>query len=179
MTHVRSKQAGLTLVVSLIMLVVLTLLVVSAIRFGNINLKVAANAQVDAEAQAASLVAIEQMLQTVDAADDISTVAAVSQSSISTGGTSYKVDVAAPTCITTRYVMNTELNYKTASDRVCYGNNDADQILGSGGTIVAQPTQCKSQQWEVQSSLNDSASAASMTMVQGISARVGEEAQCP
>ena len=33
-------QSGMTLVVSLIMLIVLTLLVVSAIRFGNINLKI-------------------------------------------------------------------------------------------------------------------------------------------
>jgi Tfp pilus assembly protein PilX len=174
----RSPQAGLTLIVSLIMLVVLTLLVVSAIRFGNINLKVAANAQVDAEGQAASLVAIEQMLQTVDAADKIEDVAAVSQSSISTGGSTYKVDVSKPTCITTRYVMNTELK-STGDDLACFGKQDADVSIGANGKLNSLPTECKSQQWEVQSSLNDSASGAQITMVQGISARVGEEATCP
>ena len=48
------RQKGMTLVVALVMLVVLTLLVVSAIRFGNINLRIAGNAQSEAEATSAA-----------------------------------------------------------------------------------------------------------------------------
>lgn len=176
----RRSQTGVTLVVSLIMLVVLTLLVVSAIRFGNINLKVANNAQIDAEGQAAALTAIEQMLVTIDDAEKIDDVAAMNQLNISTGGSSYKVDVTKPGCIMTRYLMTDELAPQTKpEDRACFGGGGADQILNSSGVIVAQPTECKSQQWETTASINDTTSGASITMVQGVSARVSLEVQCP
>jgi len=174
----RSSQSGVTLVVSLIMLIVLTLLVVSAIRFGNINLKVATNAQTDTEAQAAAQIGIDQMLAAIDA-DKPDTVSAISGASISTGGTSYTVNVAKPSCIMSRYVMTTELNPKLANDRVCYGKGDADQIINSSGTVIAQPSECKSQQWEITSTLSDPTSGANITVVQGISARVSLEVQCP
>ena len=179
MTRGRHSQSGMTLVVSLIMLIVLTLLVVSAIRFGNINLKVAANAQVDAEASAAAQVAIEQMMLSVNDADKIDEVPAMPQTAISTGGSTYKIDVAKPGCVTSRYVMSTELNYTISSDRLCYGGGGADQILTSTGAIASQPTECKSQTWEIQASLNDATSGANLTMVQGVSARVGQEVTCP
>jgi hypothetical protein len=172
-------QSGITLVVSLIMLVVLTLLVVSAIRFGNINLKVANNAQIDAEAQAAAQVALEKMVAAADAADKLDEVVAMPNLSVSTGGTSYAVTVAKPSCTMSRYVMTTELNPAVASDRVCYGGGGADQIISATGTVIAQPTECKSQQWEVTSTLNDAGSGASITLVQGLSARVSLEVQCP
>jgi hypothetical protein len=175
----RSRQTGITLIVSLIMLIVLTLLVVSAIRFGNINLKVANNAQIDTEAQAAVQVGLEKMLSAIDLADKPDTVAAMLGTSISTGGTSYTVDVAKPTCILSKYVMSTELDPRKQADRVCFGGGGADQILDVNGKIIAQPTECKSQQWELKSTLNDPVSGANITLVQGISARVSLEVQCP
>ncbi|HUR90362.1 MAG TPA: PilX N-terminal domain-containing pilus assembly protein [Ramlibacter sp.] len=175
----RDKQSGVTLVVSLIMLIVLTLLVVSAIRFGNINLKVANNAQVDAEAQAAAQIAIERMVAAVDDADKPDEVAAMANLSISTGGALYPVSVAKPSCILSSYVMSTSLDPSKASDRVCFGGGGADQIINSSGTIIAQPTECKSQNWEVVASLNDASSGANITLVQGLSARVSVEVQCP
>jgi hypothetical protein len=176
----RNFQTGVTLVVSLIMLVVLTLMVISSIRFGNINLKVANNAQIDAEAQAASLTAIEKMLVEIDAADKIDDVAAMNNQTISTGGTSYQVSVSKPACIMTRYLMSTELKPRTnPEDRACFGGGGADQIISATGTIVAQPTECKSQQWETTAAIADASSGANMTMVQGVSARVSLEVQCP
>ena len=80
------RQSGITLVVSLIMLVVLTLLVVSAIRFGNINLRIAGNAQTEAEASAATQVALEQMLQEINTTEKVDTIAAKPAVIISTGG---------------------------------------------------------------------------------------------
>jgi hypothetical protein len=174
----RSSQAGVTLVVSLIMLIVLTLLVVSAIRFGNINLKVANNAQVDTESQAAAQIGIDKMLAVIDA-DKPDTAAALSGLSISTGGASYTVNVAKPSCMVSRYVMSTELNPKIDADRVCYGKGDSDPILDVNGKVIPQPTECKSQQWEITSTLSDAGSGANITLVQGISARVSLEVQCP
>jgi hypothetical protein len=75
--------------------------------------------------------------------------------------------------------MSTELNPTVPADRVCYGGGGADQIISSSGTIIAQPTECKSQTWEVTSTLTDAGSGANITLVQGISARVSLEVQCP
>jgi len=57
------RQQGITLIVSLIMLVVVTLLAVYAIRASNTNLRIAGNSQVQAEAEAATDVAIAQVIE--------------------------------------------------------------------------------------------------------------------
>lgn len=55
-------QSGASLLVSLIMLLVLTILVVSAIRSSSTNLKIAGNMQAQTEATAAAQQAIEQVM---------------------------------------------------------------------------------------------------------------------
>jgi Tfp pilus assembly protein PilX len=60
------RQHGSSLLLSLVMLVVLTLLVVSAIRMSNTNLKTVGNMQVKNEAVAAAQQAIEQVMSSVD-----------------------------------------------------------------------------------------------------------------
>ena len=50
------RQSGMTLVIVLVMLVVVSLLVASAIRFSTINLKISGNVQSETEASAAALV---------------------------------------------------------------------------------------------------------------------------
>ncbi|KAF3997804.1 PilX N-terminal domain-containing pilus assembly protein [Glaciimonas immobilis] len=60
------KQRGATLVVGLVMLLVLTLLVVSAIRMGNANLKTVGNMQAKNEATAAAQQAIEQIMSNLN-----------------------------------------------------------------------------------------------------------------
>lgn len=172
------SQSGMTLVISLIMLIVLTLLVVSAIRFGNINLKIATNTQAEAEAAAAAQVALEQMLKQIDAADDIASVSAMTNANISTGGTTYKVNVTKPSCNLTSYVQSTELDPSNSVDRLCFGGGGSEVIFDKDGKPVAQPTECKSQIWETQASVSDSGSGANVTMVQGISVRVSVEQSC-
>lgn len=57
-----TSQCGATLLISLIMLVVLTLFVISAINLTNVNLRIAGNMQIQAETQAAAQQAIEQLI---------------------------------------------------------------------------------------------------------------------
>jgi hypothetical protein len=176
---VKSRQSGITLVVSLIMLIVLTLLVVSAVRFGNINLKIAGNAQTEAEATAATQVAIEQTLQTVLAATDVSTVAAQPTLAVSTGGASYTVNVAKPTCVLTKNIKNVELDPTKNDDRLCFGTADPDSLVGSDGKLLAAPTSCKSQQWDIAATTAEATTGAQVSMLQGVSLRVSAEVQCP
>jgi len=175
----RASQSGVTLVVSLIMLVVLTLLVVSAIRFGNINLKITQNAQVEAEATAAAQVAIEQMMAEVNGSSDITTIAAKVNQSISTGATAYKVSVTKPACVLSRNVESDELDHEDEDDRLCYGGGGIELPLDKNNKPIVPPKECKQQQWEVQADVNDSASGAKLTLLQGLAVRVGVHVACP
>jgi Tfp pilus assembly protein PilX len=174
----RQAQAGITLVVSLIMLIVLTLLVVSAIRFGNINLRIAANAQFEAEAVAATRVALEQMVAAVDVAPKIDAITAVTKT-ISTGGKTYNVAVTKPACILTKNVNSTELDATKAADRVCFEGNDVERQVQADFKLTKTPTACKDQQWDVGATLEDADSGAKVSMLQGVAVRVGAEIQCP
>jgi len=175
----RGRQIGITLVVSLIMLVVLTLLVVSAIRFGNINLKISGNAQVEAEAMAATQVAIEKMVKEVASATKIDLVAAQPTMQVSTGAGTYTVNVEKPACTLSKSIRNTELDSSKEADQTCFGNNDQQDQIDATGKLVQAPTTCKSQQWEVKASLSDAASGAQVNVLQGVSLRVPSEVQCP
>jgi hypothetical protein len=170
-------QSGITLVVSMIMLIVLTLLVVSAIRFGSINLKIAGNAQMDAEAATATQVAMDQMLIDISDSTKIDTVPAKPQQVISTGGTTYKVDVAKPSCGMSRNVVSTSLDPSNAADRLCFGGGGGDPLVDASGKLTLPPTECKDQLWDVKAILNDAGSPT--TIGQGVAARVSVEVQCP
>jgi Tfp pilus assembly protein PilX len=77
MTAARSmaRQGGATLLVALIMLVMLTLFAVSAIRTGNIGLKVVGNQQTQKLMEASAQEAIEQVLSNLGNFDPINVVA--------------------------------------------------------------------------------------------------------
>jgi Tfp pilus assembly protein PilX len=173
-------QSGMTLVVALVMLVVLTLLVVSAIRFGNINLKIAGNAQVETEATAAAQVALETAVQTMVAATDISAIAAQPTLSVPTGGVTYTVAVTKPGCLFTKNVPTADLDASKPADQVCFEATDTDKLVTSAGTLTTTPSACKDQQWDVQASVTDTDNTgAKVTVLQGASVRVGAQVECP
>ena len=173
------RQAGLTLVVSLIMLIVLTLLVVSAIRFGNINVRIAGNAQTEAEAVAAAQVAVERTIQLVIDAAKVDDVPAQPALVVPTGGASYTVSVAKPSCLATRNIPNSELDPARAEDVYCYSSPTQLPILDADGNPVTTSTACKNQQWDIAASVDDAATGARVTIAQGVAMRVGAAVQCP
>jgi Tfp pilus assembly protein PilX len=174
----RRAQSGMTLVVSLIMLIVLTLLVVSAIRFGNINLKITGNAQTKAESTAAAQVAIEQTVQAAVTGGNLSAMSAAS-STVSTGGTSYTVSLSKPTCNLTQNVATSSLDPSNTADRACFGQSDTDKLISSDGSLTSAPSACKDQLWDISAGVNDGSSGASVTVAQGVSLRVSAEVSCP
>lgn len=185
MMRTHRHQSGLTLVVSLIMLIVLTLLVVSAIRFGNINLKITGNAQAQAEAAAAAQVAVEQQIKSVlDGSAKLSNIAAAT-APVSTGGTSYSVSTTKPACQLTKDVDTQTLNALNSADQLCFnaGNmSGPTQVLGSGTGVVMPSQACKDQQWELSAGVNDTGaggSGAKVTVLQGVALRVSAEIGCP
>jgi Tfp pilus assembly protein PilX len=80
--HTRS-QRGMTLLVSLIMLVVMTLFAITAIRTGNIGLKIVGNQQMQKLMESAAAQAVEQVVSNLanfDSANTIAPTATVAQS---------------------------------------------------------------------------------------------------
>ena len=172
-------QSGITLIVSLIMLVVLTLLVVSAIRFGNLNLKISGNAQAEVEATAAAQVAIEKMVVEIVTADKVDSVKAQPEMLVSTGGATYKVNATKPVCVFNKNIDTTTLNPEDPGDKDCFESGDPDGPLGPDGKPIAKPTACKDQQWEVAVAVDDTKTGAKVSMLQGIALRVEAAVQCP
>ena len=175
----RQSQRGITLIVSLIMLAVLTLIVVSAIRFGNINVKIAGNAQTEAEAAAATQVAIETMMKAVDDAAKIDEVAAVPAMQVSTGGATYVVSATKPACVLSRNIATTELDPSKPADRACVGGSGQDVIFDATGKPIPPPSTCKDQQWDIAANIVNDQNGANVSMLQGVAVRVSSEVQCP
>jgi len=174
----RNAQSGMTLVIALVMLVVLTLLVVSAVRFGNINLRIAGNVQSETEAAAAAQVAVESTIATMAASANISAIAA-SAPTISTGGKTYGVAVNAPNCVFSKQVTTDTLDPTKPADRVCFEGSDVDKLVTATGALSSSPSACKDQQWDVVASVANDPSGANLTMLQGAAVRVGAQVVCP
>jgi Tfp pilus assembly protein PilX len=174
----RRAQAGLTLVISLIMLVVLTLLVVSAIRFSNINLRLAGNAQTQAEAAAAAQVAIEKVVASATAGTNLSAMSQAT-STVSTGGASYAVTVSKPVCNMTQDIDPKTLDPSNTADQKCFGLTDPDKLVTSDTKLTSAPTACKNQLWDIGATVGDATSGAAVSMLQGVTLRVGAEVSCP
>lgn len=175
-----SRQQGMTLIVALVMLVVLTLLVVSAVRFGNINLRISGNMQAETEAQAAAQVALEQMVDTINAAPNISAIPEKENVPVSTGGITYAVSVSRPACIFTNNIPTPKLDPDKPADQPCFESGDrGDVMVTHEDTLTAHSTACKEQQWDVEAAVDDSSSGAKTSMLQGLSVRVGAEVVCP
>lgn len=178
-TLATQRQQGMTLLVSMIMLIVLTLLVVSAIRFGNVNLRIANNTQVKSEAAAAANVALEQVLDTAKAAANLDAVNVGGKSyTVKTGGATYTVNTSKPTCNLSRPVLNSELSPSDPNDLKCFESQDADKAITPSNTTTTAPSACNSQLWSVQADVDDGSTGAKVTSVQGFQVRVSAQTKC-
>lgn len=174
------KQKGATLLVGMIMLVVLTLLVVFAIRSGNTNLRIAGNMQAQAETGAAAQQAIEQVIEEIKLpATDISQIKAQTLT-IPVGNSTYNVNVQAMSdkCLVEVPVLNADLNPTNPNDVPCFESPDEDKAIKADGKLTTKPSACKTQQWEIEAGVSDANTGANVTHVQGISIRVPATVTC-
>jgi hypothetical protein len=175
----KHRQGGITLVVALVMLAVLTLIVASAIRFGNINLKITGNAQSETEANAAAQVGMETMVLAVSNASNISAVQAQTVTH-STGAVTYTVALAKPVCMFNKPVNTQKVDFNDPKNQACFDSGGAtDCVRDPQGRLLCATNGCKDQQWDVQAAVDDNKSGTKVTVLQGLSVRVGAEVACP
>lgn len=158
-----NKQTGASLIVSIIMLAVLGLLVVSAMKASNMNLRVAGNMQSQAEATAAAQQAIEKVISTT-----ISETPSYTQPiDINNDGTDeYAVTVAKPVCsgsdpITAQNTAMADLPLEC----LVSGDSENAGIINDGKESALL---CQRQQWDVAAGVTDARTGAQAAIHQGV-----------
>ena len=158
----RRSQGGVTLLVTLIMLILITLMVTTAFTLSNSNLKSVGNMQFRNEALAAANVAIEQQISSANSF--INPVA----KTISVG--SYNVTVAKPVCLYVRDVVENTSADTNPNIKITSASSSSSSGGSSSGTATT-PTVNGSYlntYWDIAATVNDGISGALVTAHQGI-----------
>ena len=149
----KEAQRGMTLVVGLIMLLVITLFVVSAIRLSTANLRTVGNMQARNEAAAASQRAIEEMVSSTAAFTAPATIVPTAPVTVTVNKTDYSVKRETPVCVRTEPVT---------------GNSYDNSGLALQDTY-----------WDLEATAANAKSGASVTTHQGVRVRLSASATCP
>lgn len=165
------KQSGATLIVALVMLVVLTLLVISAIRSSNTNLRIAGNMQLQEEAVAAAQQATEIVLS-----NNFTVNPAATTVQVTIGQTTYTAAVSAPTCTGSKPVLNSDPNIP--NECISSGTAQNTGIIFASAPALGGTSWCYDQQWEVGTNVSDATTGASTTMHQGVALKVPAGTTC-
>jgi type II secretory pathway pseudopilin PulG len=143
---------GATLVVSLIMLVVLTLLAVTAIRMSNVNFRTIGNMQARNEAVAAAQQAIEQVIS--KPANFTTPVAQQIPIDINSDGVAdYTVNVSAPVCLKEASMPGYSIDFAASAPKMVY--------------------------WDIKAVVTDGRSGANVTVHQGVRMAMDASTTCP
>jgi hypothetical protein len=177
----RGAQRGVTLLISMIFLVIITLMVVSAVKVSTLNTKVVGNMQTEKEAAAAAQQAIEAVIGT-----DFTQAPAASTSSkdIGLAGSAYSVTMPAPVCIGVRPVLQSQLDpFNNPADAACSVSGSArntgirSSAIAAGGGISL----CADSLWDVSAAATTPGGGTGATgpmTHQGIAVRVAAGAAC-
>jgi Tfp pilus assembly protein PilX len=145
---VYARQCGGALIVSLIMLLVITLLVTSAIRSSNTNLLIVGNMQMQVQATAAAEQAINQILSSSANFNNTPAGLTVLVDINNDGTTDFSVSVSAPRCISMIPIGGTSATLSN--------------LLATNDTY-----------WDIVATVTDTRSGATVTLHQGVKIRLG------
>lgn len=169
-TALRSRQRGVTLIVGLIMLILITLMVTTAFTLNTSNLKSVGNMQFRNESVAAANKAIEQVVGNSFPVGFVTVPAAttVTFDINNDGNVDYRVAVAVPVCVEASVVAG------TSGTGACSGIR--------GGVLAGCSSPNYSTLWDLRATVNDDASGSAVTVRQGVRMEITEtqrNAVCP
>lgn len=164
------RQRGIVLILSLIMLVVLTLLAVSAIRLSTVNLRTVANAQARSEALSAAQRTIDMVLSSNFTANIAGTETPPGAPlEVTEGGKIYKVAVARPCLVRSAPVLNIALPSPEPAPvgKPCGPHPECTCRQGSGAY-----SQCSDTIWQLQATSTSGWFGATASITQGTGIRM-------
>lgn len=133
----RFYQSGISLLVSLVMLVVLTLIVVSAVMTSNLGLRIAGNAQIRQEAVTAAQMVIDSKLDNLAYFNGTDTDYSESVDINGDGTIDYSVTLNAPTCLELNSVPGYSAPHEESAPRDTLWDIEAEvENLESGLNMV-------------------------------------------
>lgn len=168
------RQQGATLITALVMLVVLTLLVISAIRSSTTNLRIAGNMQIQEEVITAAQQATEVILSS-----DFTQGLAASNIAIDInldGQPDYTATLQAPTCSGDTPLTNNTPNLPPQC--VSSGSAQNTGIINVSGPPPTSNSWCDAQQWDLNTNVTDTRTGAGDTIHQGVSTIVPAGTPC-
>jgi hypothetical protein len=174
------RQQGVTLVMGLLMLVLLTLLVIGAITMSTMTLRATGNAQTRNEAVAAGQQAIERVASTDFPNNPVATTVNVD---VNLDGTTDYAVTATPLCLNSVPVRLDQVDpVKSVNDAFCLGgiSSSTSGIVGPGGSSSDSNSVCANQQWDIAAAVADkTGNRSNVTVHQGLSRRVAVGDGCP
>ena len=175
------RQQGVTLIVAMIMLVLLTLLALTSFNVTKSNLQVVSNMQQRDEAVAAAREVIEETISSTRFFNTPGDVLAnpcgsPNQRCIDANGDGRPdVKVALtppPSCVKAQSIKNSELDVAIEDDDGC--TIGAPQNYGVAGAVTGN-SECANSIWEVTAVATDATTQASVSVTQGIAVRVAKD----
>jgi len=171
------RQRGTSMFVGLIMLILLTLLGISAFQSSNTNLKIIGNMQVRQEALAAAQTATEKVIS--DPAF-INPTTPPSSATVPMNNASYTVDfIPSPACISIVDIPSEDLDPTNADDLKCIPSGVTKESgIFVGGSAPLPPSYCSNTRWLVNAQVKDpnvASTAPPVTQLeQGVAVRVSK-----
>jgi Tfp pilus assembly protein PilX len=183
------RQRGMTLLVALIMLVLMTLFALSSFNLGKSSLQAVGNAQSRNQAAAAAQGTLEEAISaTWFSTTPANALVAPCGGTANTrcfdvngdGVNDVTVRLSpVPACLASRIVKNATLNLATSIDAGCA--TGVSQTFGVMGTASGDSL-CADTMWELTATAADNITQASATVVQGVTLRVSKDnlaTNCP
>lgn len=150
----RQRQRGVTLLLGLILLMMLTLLGVSAFNIGSSYFRIISNKQYQAEAMAAAQSAINQVLSSGGYFKTPSTTPGSYQVDINgDGNADYTATITRPCLLSSVTITIGELSPSNPDDLKCLGSSKTQTFWWSSGPGTY--SECARVTWRVSATVND------------------------
>ena len=161
------RQGGMTLLVAMIILVMITLLAVSAFRVSNTNLKVVGAMQGRQEGVSAAQAVIEQVLSSLQ----------FTRAPAAVGNALYGIDINGDSTQDFNVVLNDPIPRCVRTAPVVIGTTPRPEDYPCVGSAVLGKAHlssyCADTIWEITAKTTDKLTAAKTTVRQGVAVRVG------
>lgn len=174
------SQRGMTLLVGLIMLVLMTMIALTTFNVGKTNQAIVGNMQHRNEGIAAAEMAVEMAVSTTKFFDtpnavftptaNCTTNNAICIDANGDGKTDFTVSLTpAPACLTARVIMNSELDLSKPEDLDC--TTGVGQSYGVAGAATGESL-CAESKWEINAEAEDLQTSTKVSVTQGFGVRI-------
>jgi Tfp pilus assembly protein PilX len=183
-----ARQNGMTLLVALIMLVLMTLFAVTSFNLGKSSMKIVGNMQQRSQATVSAQSAIDETISNTYFVTNPSSVFAVPCTNPNTRCYDINADgiqditvtlAPAPFCNSAKTIKSATLNLSNPDDLGC--SIGVSQSFGIAGSVSGDSL-CANSMWELNAVATDNVTLAQATVTQGVAVRVSVDsvaATCP